>query len=140
MLTRVKDIPPIGEQPNINTLSPAAAARVTLEEQNRELEARLKEHYDACERGMTEKSAPMGQACVGEPPPHQLGTDISAGQGQGTSGTTTEGGPLIQMTPAEERFDQDRGLEIPGCWTTLMGRLEGRGASSHQPVTSSDIN
>ena len=41
---------------------------------------------------MMEKSALMGQACVGEPPPHQLGADISAGQGQGTSGTTTEGG------------------------------------------------
>ena len=26
----------------------------------------------------------------------------------------------IQMTPAEERFSQDRGLEIPGCLTTVM--------------------
>ena len=59
---------------------------------------------------MTEKSAPMGQACVGEPPPHHLGADISAGQGQGTSGTTTEGGLHIQMSPAEEHFDRDRGL------------------------------
>ena len=23
----------------------------------------------------------------------------------------------IQMTPAEERFNRDRGLEIPGCWS-----------------------
>ena len=35
---------PIGKQPNINTVSPAAAARVALEEQNRKLEARMREH------------------------------------------------------------------------------------------------
>ena len=29
-----------------------------------------------------------------EPPPHQLGGDISAGQGQRTRGTTAEGGPV----------------------------------------------
>jgi len=32
----------------------------------------------------------------------------------------------IQMTPEEERFNRDRGLEILGCWTALMRRQEGR--------------
>ena len=35
---------PIGKQPNINTVSPAAATRVALEEQNRKLEARMREY------------------------------------------------------------------------------------------------
>ena len=34
-----------------------------------------------------------GRACMGEPPPHQLGGDISAGQGQRSRGTTAERGP-----------------------------------------------
>ena len=25
----------------------------------------------------------------------------------------------IQMTPAEERFNWDGGLEVPGCWTAV---------------------
>ena len=55
----------------------------------------------------------MGQACVGEPPHHQLGADISAGQGQGTSGTTTEGGAAHpdDTISAEERFDWERAGE-----------------------------
>ena len=36
----------------------------------------------------------------------------------------------IQMTSAEEHFSQKKGLEVPGCWTALMTRQEGRGAGS----------
>ena len=25
----------------------------------------------------------------------------------------------IQMTPSEERFNRDGGLEVPGCWISL---------------------
>ena len=28
----------------------------------------------------------------------------------------------IQMTPVEERFNRDGGLEVSGCWTTVMRR------------------
>ena len=34
-----------------------------------------------------------GRACMEEPPPYQLGGDISAGQGQRSRGTTAEKGP-----------------------------------------------
>ena len=43
----------------------------------------------------------------------------------------------IQMTPAEEHFSQDRGLEIPGWWTTVMRRKEGR-SNCHRPLISND--
>jgi len=36
----------------------------------------------------------------------------------------------IQMTSAEEHFSQKKGLEVPGCWTALMMRQEGRSAGS----------
>ena len=32
----------------------------------------------------------------------------------------------IQMTPSEECFNQDGGLEVPGCWIALMRRQGGR--------------
>ena len=30
----------------------------------------------------------------------------------------------IQMILSEERFNRDGGLEVPGCWTTVMRREE----------------
>ena len=41
----------------------------------------------------------------------------------------------IQMTPVEERFNQDGGLEVPGCWTAVMRRQGGR-SNPHRPLTS----
>ena len=32
----------------------------------------------------------------------------------------------IQMTPVEERFNREGGLEVPGCWTAVMRRQGGR--------------
>ena len=43
----------------------------------------------------------------------------------------------IQMTPADECFNLDRGLEVPGCWTALMSRQEGW-STRHRPLTSTD--
>ena len=31
----------------------------------------------------------------------------------------------IQITPSEERFNRDGGLEVPGCWIAVMRRQEG---------------
>ena len=44
----------------------------------------------------------------------------------------------IQMTPSEERFNRDGGLEVPGCWTTVMTRLEGR-SNPQRPLTSNGV-
>ena len=44
----------------------------------------------------------------------------------------------IQMTPREERFNRDGGLEVPGCWTGEMRKQGGR-SNSHQPLTSNDV-
>ena len=32
----------------------------------------------------------------------------------------------IEMTPTEECFNRDRGLKVPGCWTAVMRKQEGR--------------
>ena len=40
----------------------------------------------------------------------------------------------IQMTPVEEHFNQDGGLEVPGCWTAVMRRHGGsRGVLGSTP-------
>ena len=44
----------------------------------------------------------------------------------------------IQMTPVEERFNWDGGLEVAGYWTAVMRRQGGR-SNPHQPLTSSDV-
>jgi len=67
---------------------------------------------------------------MGEPPPHHLGEGISAGQSQRTRGTTAEGGPALSDDTCKGVLQQDRGLEILGCWTTLMRRQEGRSNQS----------
>ena len=73
----------------------------------------LRERYDG-EIG-------CGRACVGEPPPHQLGGDFSAGQGWRSRGTTVEGGP----SHPDDTCNRGSGLEIPGCWSALMRRKGG---------------
>ena len=44
----------------------------------------------------------------------------------------------LQMTPVEERFNRDGGLEVPGCWTAVMRRQGGR-SNPHRPLTSNDV-
>ena len=56
-LTKVKDTLPFGKQSNVVHHIPCSCGQVYIGETRQRLETRLKEHRDACERGMTEKSA-----------------------------------------------------------------------------------
>ena len=101
-------------------VSPAAAAKSTSERPNGDW--RLKEHRDACERGMMVKSAVAEHAWENHHQIHWEETivlDHSRGQE-----LLMKEALHIQMTPTEERFNRDGGLEFPGCWTTLMRRLQ----------------
>ena len=42
------------------------------------------------------------------------------------------------MTPVEERFNRDGGLEVSGCWTAVM-RMQGGRSNPHRPLTSNDV-
>ena len=57
MLTKVKDTLPPGKQSNVVYHIPCSCGQVYIGETKRRLETRLKEHQNACERGMMEKSA-----------------------------------------------------------------------------------
>ena len=45
----------------------------------------------------------------------------------------------IQITPSEERFNRNGGLEVLGCWTAVMRRQGGR-SNSYRPLTSNDVH
>ena len=70
---------------------PCNCGQVYIGETRCRLEMRLKEHRDACERGMIEKSAAVEHAWENESPLDPPGGDHSAGQRQKT-GAVGEGG------------------------------------------------
>ena len=80
------------------------------------------------ERGMTKKPA------VQQSP---LGKDISAGPCMAGERATGEG-HSAQLTPAKEHYNQDEGLDVSSCWTTVMKRQEGRN-NPYRTLTSNDV-
>ena len=134
MLTKVKDTLPLGKQSNVVYRIPCSCGQVYIGETKRRLETRLKEHRDACERGMMEKSAVAEHTWEHHHPIHwEETTVLDHGRGQ-----LLKEALHIQMTPVEERFNRDGGLEIPGCWTAVMRRQGGR-SNPHRPLTSNDV-
>ena len=131
MLTKVKDTLPLGKQSNV-----VYRMQVYIGETRWRLETRLKEYRDACERGMMEKSAVAEHAWENHHPiDWEETTVLDHGRGQEL---LVKEALHIQMTPSEERFNRDGGLEVPGCWTAVMRRQGGR-SNPHQPLTSNDM-
>ena len=120
MLTKVKDTLPLGKQSNVVYRIPCSCGQVYIGETKRRLETRLKEHRDACERGMMEKSAVAEHAWENHHPiDWEETTVLDRGRGQEL---LLKEALHIQMTPSEERFNRDGGLEVPGCWIAVMRR------------------
>ena len=76
-------------------------------------------------------------ACLGESPSGRLGETTVLDHGRGQELLVKEA-LHIQMTPSEEHFNWDGGLEVPGCWIAVMRRQGGRG-NPHQPLTSNNM-
>ena len=136
MLTKVKDTLPPGKQSNVVYRIPCSCGQVYIGETKRRLETRLKEHRDACERGMMEKSDVAEHAWEHHHSIHWEETTI-LDHGRGQELLVKEAFH-IQMTPVEECFNRDGGLEVPGCWTAVMRRQGGR-SNPHRPLTSNDL-
>ena len=82
---------------------------------------RLEEHRDACERG---KLAVAEHALEDHHPIHwEETTVLDHGRGQQL---LVKEALHIQITPSKHQFNRDGGLEVSGCWTTVMRRQEGR--------------
>ena len=71
---------------------------------------------DACERGMMEKSAVAEHAWENHHPIDWEETTVL----DDSRGQELLEALHIQMTPSEERFNRDGGLEVPCCWIAVM--------------------
>ena len=98
MLTKVEDTLPPGKQSNVLDRIPCSCGQVYIGETKQRLGTRLKEHRDACERGMMEKSAVAEHAWEHHHPIHwEETTVLDHGRGQELM--------VKEMTPVEERFN-----------------------------------
>ena len=61
------------------------------------------------------------RVCVGESPSHHCWTMV-----EDRSCWWRRSCTCIQMTPSEEHYNWNGGLEVPGCWTTVMRKQGGR--------------
>ena len=83
MLTKVKDTLCIGKQSKAVYRIPCSCGQVYIGETRQRLETRLKEHLDACVRGMMEKSAVAEHAWENHHPMHREETTVmDHGRGQ----------------------------------------------------------
>ena len=114
MLTKVKDTLPPDKQSNVVYRIRCSCGQVYIRETKLRLETRCLQEGDDGE-------VSCSRTCVGAPPPDPLGGDHCTGPWQRT-GVVGEEALHIQMTLVEERFNRDGGLEVPGCWTTVMRR------------------
>ena len=91
------------KQSNVVYRIPCSCGQVYIRETKWRLETRLKEHQDACERGMMEKSAVAEHAWEHHHPIHwEETTVLDHGRGQEL---LVKEALHIQMTPVEECFN-----------------------------------
>ena len=90
----------------------------------------MKEHQDACEKGMTEKSAIAEHAWTEH---HPIAWEEAAvvDQARRKKELLLKEALHIQTTPEEQRFNRDVGLELPGCWLATIQSLTKNKNKSH---------
>ena len=137
MLTRVKDTLPLDKQSNVVYQIPCSCGMVYIGETKRRLEIRVKEHKDACKKGLMEKSAIAEHAWTHRHPINWDEMSVMAhARGQGE--LLLKEAIHIQMTPAEDRFNRDGGVELPGCRIAALRRLGG-GVDQRRPSHPSHV-
>ena len=116
-------------------VSPVVVARSTLKRPNRDWRWDRR-NTRMSERGMMEKSTVEEYTCESHYPiDWEETTALDHGRGQEL---LVKEAWHIQMTPSEECFNRDGGLEVPGCLTAVM-RRQGERSNSHQHLTSDDV-
>ena len=132
MLTKVKDKLPLGKQYYI----PCSSGQVYIGETKQTETGDETEGTLGClQEGMMKKSAVAEHVWENHHIIHWEETtvlDHCRGQELLVKETLD-----IQMIPAEECFKRDRGLEVTGCWTTVM-KQKGR-SNPHRLLTSNDV-
>ena len=124
MLTKVKDELPMEKLSKVVYRIPCSCGKAYIGETIRRLETRTKEHLDACRKGMTEKSALAEHAWENHHPIRWEETSI-VDRARRHGELLLKEALHIQMTPAEDRFNCNGGVELPGCWIAMLKMLGG---------------
>ena len=103
-------------------------------ETKRRLETRLKEYWNACQRGMLEKSAIVQHAWKDH---HSINWEVATvvDKAKHPGELANMEALHIHMTPAEECLNRHTGLEIPGCWMAALRKQEARTKLRHSETS-----
>ena len=90
-------------------------------ETRRRLETRLREHQKTCRKGTLEKPAVSEHAWKDH---HAIKWDETTvvDMAKHPRELLLKEAIHLQITPAEERFNRDTKLELPGCWVAALRR------------------
>ena len=97
----------------------------------------MREHQEACTKGALEKSAVAEHAWKDQ---HAIKWDETTvvDMARHPSELLLTESICISITPVEECFKRDTGLEIPGRWVATLRRQEGR--TNRTPIDGSPVN
>ena len=101
--------------------------QVYIGETRHRLGTRLKEHRDACKKGLTDKSAIAVHAWTNDHPIRWDATKVLQ-RASRTMELVMKESLSIQTKPESERFNRDSGFKLPDCWIATYKKLRG-GAS-----------
>ena len=118
VLTKVKDTLLAEKQSKVVYQIPCSCGKTYIGETTRRLETRMKEHQDACCRGMLEKSVVAEHAWEHHHPIHWGGTKVINRANRPKKFKLKEA-LHIQMS-TEELLNRDIGLEAPSCWLATL--------------------
>ena len=95
-------------------------------ETQRRLETRVKEHWDACNKGDAWKSAIAEHQWDQQ---HQVDWDATRVLDRAARPVQLKVKEAlhIEKTPANNRLNRDGDYELPGCWIAMMKKLGGWG-------------
>ena len=118
-LTRVKDRLPDMIQSHVVYRITCSCRKFYIGETARRLETRAKEHKDACEKGLTERSA-IAEHTWSEHHPIAWKEAEIVDRAKGRKELTVKEALHIQMTSKEQPFNRDVGIELPVCWVATV--------------------
>ena len=82
----------------------------------------MKEHEDACKKGMTGKSA-IAENLWDKSHTVALIEMVAVDQPRRTKELLIKEALHVQLTPENQCFNRDRDLELPGCWVATLSAL-----------------
>ena len=98
---------------------PCSCGKVYIGETTRRLEQRISEHQDACRKGEEKKSAVAEHAWKEHHPIRWQETSV-IDRASRFGELRVKEALHIHLTPEDQRFNRDVGLELPGCWVSTL--------------------